>query len=795
MDKTNQRWADCYVRIEGDRVIAGNARLERAWTTEDGWPASVSLLDKARGEEWLAVDSRAAQPDRPPGIFGERRLEAVRIDCREDDEGGLSRPHLRADIDWRIAGGDRALRLSLWLYPQASFMRQRFEWLPVGALGKAGGEGMEDEKESGTTGPGLADGGTTDGVAADRDMTAFSAAVAAAALSSPPAAVPKLDANNRDGEYRGAAPCIERLVLRERHARWECVRLSDRTDTTNNLVDREHGLLYVNERRALRGNVMLVNGTLRPCGLLLLKEGPAHAAVPEGPDADYRFEGLRLEALDASWQIADSGDTADRQADEREASLLPGENGIKDEYGIESRGTGADEANAEPAPLGAFACCILTVGVYDGSVYGAYALLHDYHRAVRVFMPVQDAFIMSNTWGDRSKDSRVTEAFVARELQAAAALGIDVCQIDDGWQKGVTVNSVLAESTGEGRWGDYYSGGGDFWRVHPERFPRGLAPVVELAAQLGVRLGLWYSPDAAGHYANWRRDAATLLELHRTYGIGHFKLDGIDLVSSTGTCRLLELMRTVACETRGAVRFNLDMTAQRRLGYYASAPFGNLFLENRYTDWGNYYPHWTLRNLWSLAPYVPVQSLQAEFLNVSRNAEAYADDPLSPAACGLAYAFGVTAFASPLAWMELSSLNEKQSALLAAILKAIRPHREAIAGGHILPLGDEPTGTGWTGLQSIAEREDSDGATSETGYLLIVRERNNEHAKPFRLWGQGADELRLRMVVRLRERDAIELGSDSGTEDEFIVQADERGEFRFALPAPLTFAIYRYEKN
>jgi len=28
---------------------------------------------------------------------------------------------------------------------------------------------------------------------------------------------------------------------------------------------------------------------------------------------------------------------------------------------------------------------------------------------------------------------------------------------------------------------------------------------------------------------------------------------------------------------------------------------GVLVLENRYTDWVNYHPHWTLRNLWMLA--------------------------------------------------------------------------------------------------------------------------------------------------------------------------------------------------
>ncbi|CAI6083129.1 hypothetical protein COHCIP112018_03877 [Cohnella sp. JJ-181] len=749
IENTIHRWADCYISVAGDRIIAGNDRLERVWSTAGGWPESLSLLDKARGEEWLAAVGEAALGDAGIGGAGVRsaetgnamldeagmigaaagRLTAIRVDCREDGDCGLSRPHLRADADMRLPGDGRILRLSLWLYPQASFMRQQYTLLA------AKSEAASELSLKALPSP------------AQSDESPL-------AVAAPPSiAVIALDANNREAANLGALPCIERFALRELHTRWESVRLSDRTDTTNNLVARERGLLFVNERRALRGNALLLGGTLRSCGLLLLKEGPAHAARPDEPDDDYRFVGLRLESLDAHWDLAGAGEAVG---------------------------------------------CALMVGVHDGTEYGAYSLLHAYHRAVRVFRPELDAYVMSNTWGDRSKDSRVTDAFIAGELRAAAALGIDICQIDDGWQNGVTVNSVLAKSSGDGRWGDYYSGGGDFWSVHPERFPQGFGPTVALAARLGVRLGLWYSPDATDDYALWRRDARTLLELHGSYGINHFKLDGIDLGSSTGKRRLLQLMRTVVTESLGAVRFNLDMTAQRRLGYYADGPFGSLFLENRYTDWRNYYPHWTLRNLWSLAPYVPVQSLQAEFLNVNRNRELYGDDPLSPYACGQAYTFGVTAFASPLAWMELSSLDEVQASLLSSLLHALRPHRAEIASGHILPLGDEPSGTGWTGLQSIAAHANAaanaDAAAdpaAESGYLLIVRERSAAPAKTYRLWGRTAGELRIHTVARLRERDIM----DAGSKQEFGIQADDRGEFTFTLPAPLTFAIYKYEKN
>ena len=52
------------------------------------------------------------------------------------------------------------------------------------------------------------------------------------------------------------------------------------------------------------------------------------------------------------------------------------------------------------------------------------------------------ALLLSNTWGDRNRDARVCETFVLQEIDRAAALGLDTVQIDDGWQKGTTVNSA-----------------------------------------------------------------------------------------------------------------------------------------------------------------------------------------------------------------------------------------------------------------------------------------------------------------------------------------------------------------
>ena len=95
--------------------------------------------------------------------------------------------------------------------------------------------------------------------------------------------------------------------------------------------------------------------------------------------------------------------------------------------------------------------------------------------------------------------------------------------------------------------------------------------------------------------------------------------------------------------TGGQAVFNLDVTAGLRWGYHYGNEYGNIFLENRYTDWSNHYPHWTLRNLWMLSRTVPPQNLQIEFLNRWRNADPYpADDPLAPQHVPFDYCSAIT---------------------------------------------------------------------------------------------------------------------------------------------------------
>lgn len=704
-------WEDCYVQIDGTTLRIGSSLIERSWSFAQGKPVSLSIRDKQNKKEWLKAEPQAAAFEFP-WLPASSKPASISITSFTDDDYGIARKHLRADIDMQFGGFDRIVRFTVRVYPSRAFIRTEITLLPKG-------------------------------YASDKDGISVQTAPSDSTGSSP--ASFQLDDNNKQLAVTANDYC-DRLELGELHCSWETVSFRDQTDTNNNLVSKDSGLLYRSEKRSLRGNILLLKNSLHRSGLVLIKESATPLGHLQDRATDFQFQGLAL-------SVIGSGISADDLLQQDEVTA----------YGT-------------------------TVGVYDGEAYSGYKLIDEYHRSLRDHKPDRDSFIMSNTWGDRSKDGRVCEEFLLAELQVAAELGMDIVQIDDGWQKGVTSNSVHAQAAG-GRWSDYYSGGGDFWSVHPERFPQGLAPIVELARQLDIKLGLWYSPDSANDYANWEKDVGSLLRLHREYDICTFKLDGIDIRSKVGEARLLGILRQVIQETRGQVDFNLDTTAQRRFGYMGNTQYGNIFLENRYTDWRNYYPHWSLRNVWTLTPYVSATKLQIEFLNVNRNKEQYSNDPLAPTACGQVYSFAVTAFTNPLAWMELTALDASQTASLGAAIRALKPHHKQILAGHILPIGEEPKGTSWTGLQSITG--------SNSGYILVFRELNQTSECPMKLWGiqasaaSGAPTLKITELLRMDDKDTL-VTDRSGYS--VLLQSNERGEYTFSRPAPFTFAIYRYEK-
>ena len=345
---------------------------------------------------------------------------------------------------------------------------------------------------------------------------------------------------------------------------------------------------------------------------------------------------------------------------------------------------------------------------------GRIAAMQSFQRCIRRYEPKRDGMFLSNTWGDRNRDSRISAEFLLKEVEAGAKLGVDVVQVDDGWQKGRSGNSA----SGKGAWGNFRAADPEFWKPHPERFPHGLKPLVDAARDRGMKFGLWFGPDAENDMAMWEKDADLLLDVFDQAGISYVKIDAVEMKSVAAQQNLQRFYGKVLEKTGGRVVFDADVTAGLRPGYFGAMEVGPIFLENRYTDWRTYWPHHTLRNLWSLSSYVDPVRLRMEFLNQARNQDKYQGDPLAPAQYPPDTLFASVMFSSPLAWFEVSHLPENYFLTIPKLVTAWKKEREAIFSGSIIPIGQIPDGFVWTGFSSVSQDRKS-------ARLVIFRERNS----------------------------------------------------------------------
>jgi hypothetical protein len=522
--------------------------------------------------------------------------------------------------------------------------------------------------------------------------------------------------------HKVPVPVLDRLSFAAAdHLRIKSVRFYDVTDQHNTLAAEQPVLPYTMPDY-LKGNLLLCCPVFSDTGFFILKEAPCSGFQLHDPGYDFILG--RRDVL------------------------------------VVGPGAGPEDLDGRAWT----ACYGCVVGVSANGEVGLLTALRAYQETLRTYVPARDDMIMLNTWGDRGQDTRISETFARSEIRAGARLGVTHFQLDDGWQAGRTINSATAGGSLSDIW---HTAG--FWDAHPERFPGGLAPVVKAGRDAGVELCVWFNPSTDGSYANWEKDADRLIALYRQHGIRVFKIDGVEIPDKRAETNLRAFFDKVQAATRGQAVFNLDVTAGRRFGYHYFTEYGNRFLENRYTDWSNYYPHWTLRNLWMLSRYVPPQALQIEFLNKWRNAAKYGDgDPLAPARIPFDYCFAVTLMAQPLAWFEASNLPPEAFDLARAI-KVYRKHQRAIHKGRIFPIGEEPSGASWTGFQS---------SQGKKGYFLVFRERNKRKKAMLKLWQPAGRRVACRSVL--------------GKGRDFTGNIDAEGRLGFTLPEPMSFALYAY---
>ena len=308
----------------------------------------------------------------------------------------------------------------------------------------------------------------------------------------------------------GPSDPVEELTLAPEHLRLTQVTLADQTDKHNELVFEREWLLGPSEGLLhCSGNLLFLEHTLAGSGLVILKLAPLPNARPIQTEVDFTVKprSRRLQVLPTDYPVV--------------------------------------------------------VLAYAGGRPGRIAALQSFQRQLRVPDLARDGVLLSNTWGDRPRDARINEAFVLREIEAGARLGVNVVQIDDGWQKGRTKNSAGPR----GVWGGWWAADPQFWNPDPQRFPNGLKPLVDAARARGLKIGLWFAPDSSKEAVNWRRDADRILELHHDLGIDYFKIDALKTPTAIAAGIRHRLFDRVMRESQGRVVFDLDVTADVRPGY------------------------------------------------------------------------------------------------------------------------------------------------------------------------------------------------------------------------------------
>lgn len=515
-------------------------------------------------------------------------------------------------------------------------------------------------------------------------------------------------------------PVLDHIQPGGVHWDMKAVEFFDVSDMCDNLVSERS---FVPFRKAFyRGNVLSAFNKNNRGGIFFLKEAPCSIVQLNYHDADFCVEFDRFSIIGIGVESTDINNDNWTQA-----------------YGS-------------------------VIGVYSGDETDMRRGLRKYQKNLR--NPSSYEMIMMNTWGDRGQDKKVNEAFCLAELEAGACLGITHFQIDDGWQSGRTPNSAFKGGSFKNIWDNP-----NYWTPDPEKYPSGLYPVSKRARELGIKLGLWFNPSVQDSFADWEKDANAIINLYRQHGITFFKIDGLQIFDKQGDINLRRFFDKVGKETNDGVTFNIDLTAGRRGGYHYLNTYGNFFIENRYTDWGIYFPYRTLRNLWQLSAYVQPEKIQTVFLNKWRNPDKYsADDRFSPSNYTFDYLFAISMAGQPLAWFEGTGLPEEAFCLSSTISK-YNEIRGDFHAGIILPIGEEPSGESWTGFQSETD--------NDKGYLLIFREDNKDSVANISVNMPAERNIRFSHIIGKGEISSF--------------KTDKEGKISVSIPERNSFLLCSYE--
>ncbi len=379
---------------------------------------------------------------------------------------------------------------------------------------------------------------------------------------------------------------------------------------------------------------------------------------------------------------------------------------------------------------------------------GMQLALKQFDRARYPVFQERDMFLLSNTWGPANPGgSQFTkEAFLMKEIPALAKLGIDVMQIDDGWQKGGLSSRA---------------------RDFSPKYENGWKDIKREVDKNGLRFGLWVTAQLA----TTEEMKKNLDEL----GFISWKSDFDHLSNRSDYEARAKKYRDVLKHAWMKTQFTLcPEYDDPRYGWYYFKEYGSIYFQNIQESLPAHLtmvPYQVLRQHWLMSKYFNSNKLQILLQNPKRTNPERSDAPQH----SHSYCFAMGVPFVPCFFQSAQYLDEQGQAELTSFIALYKKHREAIFNCYTFPIGDKPDNQSWSGFQMINEDEKGNN------YILLFRELHNT---------QKQNAIQLKLLAG----ETITI-TNIETNESRVEKVNGDGKINFTINEPAAYLFLQYTVN
>ena len=330
--------------------------------------------------------------------------------------------------------------------------------------------------------------------------------------------------------------------------------------------------------------------------------------------------------------------------------------------------------------------------VWTGCNDGLQLALKQFDRARYPVFPERDMFILSNTWGpaDPLGQQFTEQDFLMKEIPALAKVGVEVMQIDDGWQKGGQLSEAHSFSP---------------------KYKNGWKDIKDEADKYGLRFGLWVTAKMS--------TAEELKKNVDELGFVSWKVDFDKLVNRSDYEDRIKKYREVMKHSWMKTQFTLcPEYDDPRYGWYYCKEYGSIYFQNIQESLPAHLtmvPYQVLRQHWLMTRYFNSNKLQVMLQNPKRANPERSDGPQH----SHSYCFAMGVPFVPCFFQSAQYLDAEGQEELKTFISRYKKHRDEIFNCYTFPVGDKPDNQSWSGFQMINEDNGSGN------YILLFRELYN----------------------------------------------------------------------